>query len=71
MNFFITFGRIIRFVLAVFTLVAAINYIQESTFNIELTDIAKQMQGEFSIQLDEFDVRLALNDSTLMLKVEA
>ncbi|WP_149913905.1 hypothetical protein [Sphingobacterium cavernae] len=71
MNFYPLFGRLGRIIIATVLLVAAVNYVQESLCDIKVVEIAKKLEGEFSIQFDEIGVKLALNDSTFILKVEA
>jgi hypothetical protein len=71
MNFYPLLGRLGRIIIATVLLVTAVNYVQESLCDIKVVEIAKKIEGEFSIQFDEIGVKLALNDSTFMLKVEA
>lgn len=71
MNFYQLSARISRFVLATILLVYVAVYINESTFDSKLGDLVKKIEGEYSIQINEIDVKLALNDSTFMLKFEA
>lgn len=71
MNFYPLFGRLGRIIIATVLLVTAVNYVQESLCDIKVIEIAKKIEGEFSIQFDEIGVKLALNDSTFILKVEA
>lgn len=71
MNFYPLFGRLGRIIIATVLLVTAVNYVQESLCDIKVIEIAKKIDGEFLIQFDEIGVKLALNDSTFMLKVEA
>ena len=71
MNFYPLFGRLVRIIIATVLLVTAVNYVQESLCDIKVVEIAKKIEGEFSIQFDEIGVKLALNDSTFMLKFEA
>lgn len=71
MNFYPLFGRLGRIIIATVLFVSAVNYVQESLCDINVVEIAKKLEGEFSIQFDEIGVKLALNDSTFILKVEA
>ncbi|WP_160066916.1 hypothetical protein [Sphingobacterium bovisgrunnientis] len=71
MNFYPLFGRLGRIIIATVLFVSAVNYVQESLCDIKVVEIAKKIEGEFSIQFDEIGVKLALNDSTFILKVEA
>jgi hypothetical protein len=72
MDFYHFFGHVIRYVLATILLMYAVIYIHESTFDLNLVDeLVNTIEGEYSIQIDEIDVKLALNDSTFMLKFEA
>ncbi|MBD1429516.1 MULTISPECIES: hypothetical protein [Sphingobacterium] len=71
MNFYPLFGRLGRIIIATVLLITAVNYVQESLCDIKVVEIARNIEGEFSIQFDEIGVKLALNDSTFMLKVEA
>lgn len=70
MNLFRNFGRLGRITLAIVLLLTAVNYVQDSLFDVQVVTLAKRIQGEFSIQLDAMGFTLALNDSTFMLKVE-
>lgn len=71
MNFYPLFGRLGRIIIATVLLVTAVNYVQESMCDIKVIEIAKKIDGDFLIQFDEIGVKLALNDSTFILKVEA
>lgn len=71
MNFYPLFGRLGRIIIATVLFVSAVNYVQESLCDIKVVEIAKKIEGEFSIQFDEIGVKFALNDSTFILKVEA
>ncbi|HLS39115.1 MAG TPA: hypothetical protein VK023_12675 [Sphingobacterium bovisgrunnientis] len=71
MNFYPLFGRLGRIIIATVLFVSAVNYVQESLCDIKVVEIAKKIEGEFSIQFDEIGVKLALNDSSFILKVEA
>lgn len=71
MNFYQLFGRLGRVAIAAVLLFMAVNYVQESVLDLKIVNIVKKLEGEFCIQFDEIGVKLALNDSTFMLKVEA
>ena len=71
MNFYPLFGRLGRMIIATVLLVTTVNNVHESLCDIKVVEIAKKLEGEFSIQFDEICVKLALNYSTFMLKVEA
>ena len=70
MNLFRNFGRLGRITLAIVLLLTAVNYVQDSLFDVQVVTLAKRIQGEFSIHLDAMGFTLALNDSTFILKVE-
>lgn len=72
MDFYHFFGHVIRYGLAAILLLSFVFYMHESTFDLNLVDeLANTFEGEYSIQIDEIDIKLALNDSIFMLKFEA
>jgi len=71
MNFYQFSGLVLRCALATILLVSAAVYIHESTFDSKLVNIVKVIEGQYSVQIDNIDLKLALNDSTFMLKIEA
>ena len=71
MNFYIVVGRIIRYVIAAVVLISVISYVQDSLLDAKIVEIAKKIETEFSFQIDDIDLKLALNDSTFVMKFDA
>lgn len=71
MDIYHFFGRIIRYVIALVLLISLVAYLQEAFFGIDTMELVHQINGEYSFQLVDIDVKLALNDSTFFLKFEA
>ena len=71
MDLYYFFGRVVRLVIAFLLLFTAINYAQYSLFETEIVEMTKVLEGEFSIEFQDFNIQLALNDSTFMLKIGA
>jgi len=71
MKFYQFSGRVFRFVLVAILLVSTAVYILESTFYSKFGDFVKTIEGEYSIQIDNIDLQLALNDSTFMINIDA
>ena len=71
MDFYRTFGRIARFGLSVALFVTAIHYVEDTMLDIKIVEIAKEIKGEISLQLDDMDVKLAFHSNKLILSIEA
>ncbi|MGN0003498.1 MAG: hypothetical protein ACI35V_08690 [Sphingobacterium composti] len=70
MNFYPLFGRLGRKAIAGALLITVVLYIQESIGDVKIVEIAKKIEGEFSIQFETLGLTLAKNDSTFMVKFE-
>lgn len=68
MNLNNNFGQIARIGVLFAILFTAFSYAEESVVDAKIIDIAKKFEGEFSIQFDDIDINVALNDSIFLLK---
>lgn len=71
MDTYSIFSRIARIGVLFAILFASFSYVEESLIDTKVIDIAKKLEGEISIQFDDIDVELAVNDSTIVLNVVA
>ena len=69
MRIYTIFVQVFRYTIAIGILLSTVNYSQNIFLDTKVLEITKVIHGEYTIQLDKLDLKLALNDSTIVFMI--